>query len=340
MDILLHLGAHCCATTTFQSFVTANRARLATRGLTCWAPNRTRDGLMRGLVRDPLKISIEDERQALRSVGRMRIEFDRLQRLGQGGVLISDENLIGSARNNLRRTALYPLVDERLRRFVPAFAGRRLRIALCIRTYEDYWAASLARRIAQGGPVPTVDTLDYLTTQPRRWRHVLHDIARIFPKADILVFPFERFSGHSARMLGGLWGGELGGLKQRDTWLDRRETRSELNDSLALRGHAPLVAGPGATDAHWTPFDDAQRALLRAEYHRDLAWLKAGADGHVRVIEEVGITRTQDTENKGPQRPADQPGRADRTRGCAGTAPPIGGQDYGNEKGLGHAGAG
>ncbi|MDB4106378.1 hypothetical protein N9553_00765, partial [bacterium] len=101
MDILLHLGAHRCASTTFQSYLWNNRVALSKQGLTCWTPKRTRNGLLRGLVRHPALISVQDERDGIRSIGRMRVEISRLRNNGQDALLISEENILGSMRNNV-----------------------------------------------------------------------------------------------------------------------------------------------------------------------------------------------------------------------------------------------
>ncbi len=371
MDIMLHVGAHRCASTTFQSFLWANRIQLAGEGLTCWTPKRTRDGLMRGLMQHPAIISIADERNGLRSIGRMRIEMDRLSRNGQRGLLISEENLIGSIMNNMLDTRLYPLLRERLMRFEPAFEGRRLRIGLCVRSYEDYWTSCLANLVTRGRMVPDADLLDFLTTQPRRWRTMVRDIASVFPSAEIIVWPFERMAGRPDAMLETLWEPTSARLQQREVWRNRSSSLVHLNNVMALRGDRPLSDGPVDAAARWMPFDEDQRSVLRAEYRRDLTWLMAGAEGLARFVDgrsasaqsgpdgrsasaqsgdtgrsastptpSDGQTMPAHDMNSGRTTPVSQPDRADVTRTSVSDAVLFGGRKHGIKEGMGRTGAG
>ena len=348
VDILLHLGAHRCASTTFQSYLWANRLTLSKRGLTCWTPRRTRDGLLVGMLRHPAMITVEDERKAIRSTGRLRIEMERLRRADQQALLISEENIIGSMRNNIADTRLYPLLRERLMRFLPAFEGRKMRIGLSIRSYEDFWTSSLANLLSRGGGFPSVDLLDFLTTQPRRWRHVVRDVAAVFPEAEIVVWPFERLAGQPHRQLTALWDGDTRGLADDGHWRNRSADIAELNKLMALRGEHLVLAGLVEAGARWMPFDDDQRRVLRAEYRRDLAWLMQGADG-LATFEDGRTARTEHTgdmrpthaadHNSGANAPALVPDRAQETRGASDDALLFGGQHDGIKKGLGRTGA-
>ncbi|MDB4053290.1 hypothetical protein N9499_05045 [Octadecabacter sp.] len=213
MDILLHLGAHRCASTTFQSYLWNNRVALSKQGLTCWTPKRTRNGLLRGLVRHPALISVQDERDGIQSIGRMRVEISRLRNSGQDSLLISEESIRGSMRNNVLDTRLYALLGERLKRFQPAFEDHRLTVGLSIRSYEDFWASRLVLLVARGGALPTDDLLDYLTTQPRRWRNMIRDIAAAFPDVEIVVWPFKRFADKPDAQLNAIWHKNFRGSK-------------------------------------------------------------------------------------------------------------------------------
>lgn len=334
MDVILHLGAHRTATASFQAFLRANHVPLARAGLTCWTPTRTRDGLLAGLVRDPALITIEDERKAARSIGRIRIEVERLARAEQTALLISDANILGCMANNLADMRLYPLLRERLMRFVPAFDGRALRIGLCVRSFDEYWASVLAYYLPRGGSVPDQDLLDCLTTQPRRWRTLVRRIAVVFPDAQIVVWPFERFAGQPRRQLAALWDGNAssltGSMDDAACWRNRANNLAALNAVLALRGERPLRRGPLDANARWMPFSEDQLAVLRADYRRDIAWFKSGAEGLATFI-DGRPTRAMATHNL-PDRAIDH-----STGGI--TALHIGGHNNGIEKGLGRTGA-
>ena len=62
-----------------------------------------------------------------------------MARTAQSGVrklLVSDENMIGTVRHNLRKRALYPAIGERMAYFAQAFDGRLKRVVLNIRSHE------------------------------------------------------------------------------------------------------------------------------------------------------------------------------------------------------------
>lgn len=327
LDIILHLGAHRTSSTSFQTFLWANRVPLARAGLTCWLPQRTRDGLMAGMIRHPALITLRDEELAARSTGRIRIEIDRLSRIGQSALLISEENMMGGMMNNLLDLRLYPLMRERLLRFVPAFEGRKMRIGLCVRSYDEYWRSVLAFHLARGHGAPHVDLLDWLTTQPRRWRTLVRDIASVFPDAEIVVWPFERLAGQPQRQLEALWSGRAELVSPLPLWQNRGSSLVALNEVMVMRGERPLQEGLVDVDAHWMPFNQEQRRVLRADYRRDLAWFAAGAENLATFVD--GRSTPAQHPNTMPDRASDQ-----STGGL--TVVPTGGRDNDRiQEGLG-----
>lgn len=285
MDIYLHLGAHRCANQTFHSFLNANATALDQKGITVWSPARTRNGMMRGLVRAPEKITIEDERQAVRSIGRMRVELIRLEREGRRGVLISDADLLGNLGENLNQTSLYPLLNERLMRLLPAFENRPLYVGISLRSYAEFWTSALARGLAQGRSAPTDGCLDFLTTQPRHWRNVIGDVAKAFPHSKVMAWPFERFAGRPWDVLRELTGVGLPDTSVAAEWLGRSGDLRQLNNLMEACGAEPLAMVGFEKGARWMPFSDDHQRVLRAEYRRDLTWLQAGAQGLARYID-------------------------------------------------------
>ncbi len=298
MDIYLHLGAHRSANRTFYRYLTANRSALQRNGFALWLPNRTQDGLMRGLVKAPEDITIEDERRALRSIGRMRVELARLERSGNRCLVISDPDLIGNVAHNLTQSSLYPLLDERLMRLRPAFADRNLRVGISIRSFDDYWASALAMRVALGQGLPCADQLDFLTTQTRHWRHVIRDIAKALPHAEIVVWPFERLAGRPHDTAKVLLDTDLAGAAVSNDWLRRSPDMAQLNEICVDCGLPPMVSQMRPQPRRWMPFTAEHQRVLRAEYRRDLAWLKAGAQGLARYIEGRHV-RSYRPQNRG-----------------------------------------
>lgn len=296
MDVTLHIGAHRCATTTFQHFLTRNRVLLADAGIACWTPDRTRRGLFAGLVHRPDRIDPVTARRARRATGLIGVERDRLTAAGVATLLVSDENMMGSVRANLRAGALYPDLAARLARFAPAFADCR-RIAVGIRAYDTYWASALAFAVAQGHRMPGTLQLDRLAAGGRGWRQVIGDVAVAFPLAEIVVWPFERVAARPEAQLAALSGTPvrvppLSGARE---WHNAGPRRAALRRILRLRGDDDAALAIPGGSGRWMPFDTDHRAELRARYSDDLDWLASGAGGSVRLLDAVpGDARADD----------------------------------------------
>jgi hypothetical protein len=289
MDVILHLGVHRCGTTTFQQLLQRNTAMLRDAGLESWTPDRTRAGLMAGLIQRPEDLTPQIEARALRSSGIVQIEVERLAKAGRRKLLISEENLTGAVRNNLRESLLYPKLNVRLSRLGPALSQHVTTIGLSIRSYDAFWASSIAFGVAQGHAVPGLGKLDYLVAQPRRWRDVVGDIADAFPKAQIVVWPFERLGSQPDAQLAVLSGGirlthALNGCRD---WHNPSPRLDKLRRILTMRGEVEAAARLPEGDGRWNPFSEDQRTALRKQYHEDLAWFQSGADGLARFVERV-----------------------------------------------------
>ncbi len=289
MDVVLHLGAHRTASTTLQAFLSRNAGPLQRRGVVSWGPARTRSGLLAGLMRHPGQANLMSERRSARSSGLVRLEMERLARAGAATLIVSEENMIGTVRGNLAEAALYPGLDVRLIRFRAGFADRCSRVALAIRSYEGYWASGLAYGVARGGRIPNRARLDRLVAQPRRWRDVIREVAQTFPAAEVVVWPFERFAGRPEAQLALMTGRPVAveGLSGLRDWANRSPGLDRLREVAGLRLIGPaegdLPPGPG----RWMPFDTDQRARLAKAYQDDLDWLRSGADGFARFVEDL-----------------------------------------------------
>ncbi len=290
MDVILHIGAHRCGTTTFQQLLHRNRERLSARALSFWLPADTRNGFFAGLIHRPDDVTPLIEKRGNRSLGLISIELERLARAGSGTLLISEENMLGSVRQNLRTAGLYPDLHARLTRIAKGLRPHVRRIGLAIRAYDTFWASSLAFGVSLGNPMPGPRDLDALTDQPRRWRHVVGEVASVFPDADLVVWPFERFVSRPevplfdmVRTLGG--SGDLVGLRD---WQNASPRRDKLRRLLAMRGEQQERRALPEGDGRWMPFDVHQQAELRRDYAADLDWLRRGASGLARLLEGPG----------------------------------------------------
>ena len=285
MDVILHIGAHRTGTTSFQQYLDRNGAALRDHRIAHWGPKRTRGGLFAGLMIKPVNVGAQAARRAHRSSGLIKTNISDLRRTGQGHLIISDENTIGSIRHNLAQSALYPDLLPRLLRLRAGLATNLTRIVLTVRSYSSYWSSALAYSARAGGRVATPDMLDRLVTQPRRWRSIVHDVRLAFPSAEIVVCPFEQFAGRSDALLRAALGGQVmgGDFAADDRWHNPSPSADQLRAILADRGQDPSAIAGGS--GRWVPFDDPQRAAMADQYASDIDWLRGGADGIAHYIE-------------------------------------------------------
>lgn len=289
MDIILHVGAHRTASTSLQHYLRRNSDTLLKRGIGLWEPRHTRDdGLLTGVI--PVPGPRDPADQLRRARGRIALRLHKTEVAGAAVLLVSDENMLGASRRNLRDRALYAGAGLRMARFADAFDGRVGRVVLSIRGLDSYWSSVLAYSVARGHRVPLGPDTAALAANPRSWRDVITDLACAFSGAEIIVLTHEESAGRPEYRLAVMTGRPMVGMPRahaRD-WLNRAPMLGDLRRAVAARGGDPLGLGDGADDARWQPFTPAQSAALREGYADDLFWLRAGADGLATLIEETG----------------------------------------------------
>ena len=326
MDVILHLGAHRCGTTTFQKYLLRNASALADAGLVAWGPKTTRAGLFAGLVQRPAAVTPRIAETGDRSCGVIALSIDALAQAGYRELIVSDENMIGTLRANIQDAQLYPEARARLARFVAGFGENPRRIGLCVRSPDKLWASALSYCLLRGQPLPQAETLARIADQPRRWRDLVRAIAEVFPRSEICVWPFERFAGQPDQQLSILTNGlEISpGLLGRREWFNRSPGRADLRQLIAERGEVPADPATLEGEGAWMPFTADQQARLREGYGQDLDWLRGGADGLATFVETTNTGRAPSQARKiitsGFR-------RADRT-----WAPPQGGTEHDSEK--------
>ncbi|TDK41425.1 hypothetical protein E1832_20325 [Antarcticimicrobium luteum] len=276
MDVILHIGAHLCATTTFQDYLHQNRTRLAASGCAVWGPRRTRHGLFAGLMPDDRPLSGRDG--APRAAGRIRINLAACAEAGAQRLIVSDPGVMGAPRVNLRLGGLYCGLGERMARLGRAFDGYRLTVALNIRALDAYWAAVLSQAVTRGAGVPSAAALERLASAGRSWRDVIAEVAGAIPGADLVVLPFETFGGRPEAQLEAIAGLAAPRTHARG-WLNATPRLPELRAWLPK----PEAALLPPDDDRWRPFSEAQAATLREGYADDMMWIIGGAGGIARL---------------------------------------------------------
>ncbi|MEL6808060.1 MAG: hypothetical protein AAFO97_09790 [Pseudomonadota bacterium] len=295
MKVILHIGAHRTGTTSFQSYVRRHSADLRNGGLGFWGPMRTRKGLFAGVQPTPgLGLTA-----ARRARGRILLNLKKAQANGVQTLLVSDENMMGSVRLNLRKRSLYPDIGERLARYIWAFDQRIDKIVLSVRALDHFWASSLAYGVGRGHEMPDAARCLGIAHQPRTWRDVVSEVSCAAPLAQIEVIPFEVSAGRPDLMLSAA----TDHAAPRDAaaeWLNRAPTAAQLRTILAERGENPDVIAHN--EGRWNPFDTHARAALREAYADDMHWLVSGANGLATLTEELDQTRAGKTLPHGPHK--------------------------------------
>lgn len=309
MDIILHLGAHRTASTSFQTYLRQNAAALAAQGVVSWGPRETRNGLFHGIW--PAPGEGLDERDSRRAAGRIALALSAVRRGGARSLIVSDENFLGNPRALIRDAQLYPAAGERLARLHGAFGGQISRLVLSIRSPDLFWPSLIAMTVGRGHPIPGPARLARMADPARSWRDVITDLACAMPDRPILVFPHETYGAVPERRLARM-------LPRPLARLPLAHARLKLNASLALPALRDALAQAGrpdtempAGDGAYRPFDPGQTTLLRDAYRDDLFWLQAGADGLAQLI----CDPMTGTEGQDPDRPNMQRGQTDDRKG-------------------------
>lgn len=305
MEIILHVGAHRSATTSFQQYVRAQLAQLEAHSIGFWGPVRTRKSIFPGLFCHP-----SNPKETRRAEGRVQMHLAHTRMASVKQLLVSDENMIGASRQCLRQGVLYPAIGDRMARISAAFGGQITRVVMTIRTQDLWWASAAAYTVARGHPIPSVQQREQIAQGARTWRDVITDLACAVPDAEVLIMPFEQSAASPHLLLKAATGFDAPSGAQ-TPWLNRSPNARDLRGILTDQG-ADLTQIPDEAQ-RWQPFSTEQTAQLRENYADDLHWLIAGADGLATLTE-------------------------DQTRKRAGTSLPAGHmtRGHGHDSGQGH----
>lgn len=293
MEVVLHIGAHRTATSALQYHMANHRDALVEDGVVYWGPKITRGGLFRGAIG-----SVEGVLawQTRRFAGRCAMRADAVRKAGASHLFISDENMFGSLRGTLEDTRLYADSGRRIACYASGFRNHKVTVALCVRDYTDWWTSALAFRLMRGGPLPRAALREHLVTQPRRWRHIIEEMARVLPDVTLTVWSYEAMGHQPDRIVR-----ELTGAKTPPSDAPPRNVRPT---AAALRDLMDACDIDPATfhwpDGQFMPFAPHETEALRAQYAEDLAWLADGAGGFADYIDApLAQTEAQTTDTEG-----------------------------------------
>ncbi|OAN72847.1 hypothetical protein A8B78_19260, partial [Jannaschia sp. EhC01] len=251
---------------------------MAEGGVVYWGPKIVRGGLFRGAIGGVEGVMAWQER---RFAGRCAMRAEAVRQTGATHLVISDENMIGSLRGALEHTRLYPDAGRRIAAYAHGFERHRVTVAVCVRDYADWWTSAMAFRLSRGGPLPRTDLRECLVTQPRRWRHIVEELARVLPDARIVVWSHEASASAPHRLLEELTGFTTPALDAAPRNL--RPTAEALRQVMTDCDIDP--AQFNWPEGRFMPFTADETQALDAQYQEDLAWLSAGAGGFADYID-------------------------------------------------------
>jgi len=297
MDIILHLGAHRTATTSFQKYMVKNTDENLTAGLAFWGPAQTRNQLFKGVIPDakrkfPLHW-ILDKKQFGNARHRIAKRLEQARDMGAAQIVISEENMIGTSRQNLREARLYGSIHDSMLRYNRAFGGKVTRVVLSVRSLDQYWSSILAYGVGRGFHLPQAKKLERIVSGHRHWRAVITDLAAAMPDTEVVVYPFEGFIGRPDAQLTLMTGREDVPRKHTRIWSNSAPALPHLRQVLADRGRHQNKLPDG--EGRWQPFNKDQISILRKAYDTDLNWLRAGADGLARLTEDTRASEGGET---------------------------------------------
>ncbi|MEM1074480.1 MAG: hypothetical protein AAF665_10750 [Pseudomonadota bacterium] len=297
MKIVLHIGAHRTASTSFQAYLRRNARELRARRVGFWGPRRMRP-YRNMLPKASASGPFTSEASAGDHVAR---QLDLAERRGIELLFLSDAEICGSVQENIRCAALYPNVGPQVEALARMFSGRLSSVVLTPRSLDQYWCSAAAQAVLQGAPVPERDTLSQIARSSRSWRDVIADVAKAMPDATLNVLPFEAFRSQSPAYFAAATG--LAAPRCREpSWLNPSPTLPELRRVLAERD-APATVLPFGM-GRWNPFTNEEHAIMREAYADDMMWLSSGADGFATLTEgcrpdRAGSTLPQAAQKKG-----------------------------------------
>ena len=278
MELVLHIGAHRTGSTVVIKNLEANAGVLGAEGWTIWTPPMMRK----------MREFAPSTDAAVRAANRLAFAA-RLAESGAERLLISEENILGSMLANLKRATFYKSARSRLAAYAALLPAPPRRVAMGIRSYDEYWASCYAY-VGMSRPLPRFSemALAYAASS-RGWLDLIDDVRAAFPDSEILVWPKHAMQGRVVAVAAQIIGRERAGL---------RPLRRDVNTSIGpeaiaaieeIRAAQPGITGraferllearPALTTDAGPIWTEAQLATMRKRYKSDIRALKAGHGG-------------------------------------------------------------
>lgn len=303
-SIDVHIGAHKTATTYIQRIAMHNNEAMAEHGLAF--PHHRK---VRKFLTVPYQTSVyrnprftEAELEVITNNF-----FTSLAEPGIKRVVISDENLPGHCGHVAKSGLLYTRKKLFLGMINTYFPKSPKQVFVGVRNYKDYFSSVYGQYLLDVDIehfVPPTTTSEQVMSRYPSWCNFIKVVGNIFPKAQIVVWPYEGIGKHWDQIFGAIFGQNLSqnldtNLPQTD---DTRQSMSGMSFNVfreRLTVDGPTLAiesireirdayDTNASAGKMNIFDQEQSAELDQRYKQHLEELTQLGD-RVKVLYEASI---------------------------------------------------
>ena len=295
MDVRLHLGAHRTGTTRLQQELRRRAAHLDQRGIAVAWPGQLRPEI--GDWRFAVCARVPALGRVVRTENVKLLSAARAGALARGRdrLVVSEENYAGSIDRMVRSGVLYPDIVRRTALIAPVFREDPVTVLFSIRSYAGMFA-SLYAQMARRRPAPEFDGLKArMLALPRRWPAVLADLTRVFPQAQVLVWPFETRHGNGIEAVRLLLGEDRIVAVNEDLPAVYSSPTApaieRLNRMRSPKGRtrearrAVIKSYPAGEHPPFRPWTEEERAVFDAAYAEDLHVLRTAPPPNLQLVD-------------------------------------------------------
>lgn len=285
--VRVYLGAHKTASTHLQDMMVHHRATLANHGTTVSHPGYLRGasgwlaGFYDAVAQHQATGTIDD---ALRA--RLRLPL-----VAGHDWLMSDENILGTAREATGQGSLYAWAPPRFHTLRDLFPDRRVEAFMALRSYDAFFASMYGEVVRNNGFLPWAEFRAGIdAVQPAwSWLPTVEALVAAFGEDRVTLWDFADFAALQPQLVA-----LLSGIADSQPLIDSfpvQTTRPSLSArTIDMLGELSTAIGPEAAlkltepindrysqasgNPRFQPYDAAEAAALRARYAADLAEIR------------------------------------------------------------------
>lgn len=273
--IIAHLGAHRTGTTLFQKTFELNRQILNKNGIQYIGPKMLRSEGFPKLTVFTNGSNSNKRGEMKKSVQKLGSILDRELQIGHR-VLISEENFLGSIRQNFLHLEMYPGLQERLIDFLPAFE-KVDKFYFTIRPLTDWWNSCFAYAIQRFQFLPSEEQLDQIVDRTEGWCFIINSLFNVYPNAEITIAEYGTLTASPIAQLSkvSLWD-DLPNLKHHNKKMNSSLSAKELQSILQESGYTEEIGGllRHSKREKLNLFSERNAERLNSIYKSNISWIR------------------------------------------------------------------